>query len=285
MGKRLTSPKPSPWQSGCMRHTKRRLTKLAFALYGLGLGASVGAQVHPVASRTAPRAATVVESRWQDSFDAFAAADSLQAPSPGGVLFVGSSSIRLWKDLETQFGDTPVLKRGFGGSRMLDVVAHVDRLVLPYQPRLIVVYAGDNDLAEGRLPAEVLASFTQFVDRVRAELPHTRIAYLSIKPSPSRATLMPQAMETNALIAAYCAAQANLDYIDIYSRMLDAEGRPRADLFTGDALHLNPAGYAVWKSAISPHLIIQLPPTAAATTAAVSAGPALLSVKLPPRAP
>lgn len=265
-----------------MRTTKRRLTKLALAMYGLGLGASVGAQPLPV-QRASPRAAAV-DTRWQDSFEAFAAADQQRAPAPGGVLFVGSSSIRLWSDLETQFGDVPVLKRGFGGSRMLDVAAHVDRLVLPYKPRLVVVYAGDNDLAEGRTPAEVLASFTQFVQAVQAALPGTRIAYLSIKPSPLRAALMPQAIATNAMIEAYSASVPGLDYIDIYSRMLDAEGQPRADLFASDALHLNPAGYAVWKSAISPHLVIQLAPSASAA-APVSAAPPLLAVKLPPRAP
>lgn len=265
--------------------TKRRLTKIAFALYGLGLGASIGAQTPANATRAGARTASVVEPRWQDSFDAFAAADQQRAPQPGGVLFVGSSSIRLWGDLETQFGDTPVLKRGFGGSRMLDVAAHVDRLVLPYQPRLIVVYAGDNDLAEGRTPAEVLASFTQFVERVRAELPSTRIAYLSIKPSPRRAGLMPQAIATNALIAQYSESVPNLDYIDIYSRMLDTDGRPRADLYTADALHLNPAGYAVWKSAISPHLVIKLAPPGAAAQTSVSATPSLVSVQPPARPP
>ncbi|WP_082497750.1 SGNH/GDSL hydrolase family protein [Pseudorhodoferax sp. Leaf267] len=267
-----------------MRKTKRRLTKLAFTLYGLGMGASIGAQTHPVASRPAARATAVVDTRWKDSFDAFAEADQKQAPKAGGILFVGSSSIRLWNDLETQFGDEPVVKRGFGGSRMLDVTAHVDLLVLPYKPRLVVVYAGDNDLAEGRTPIEVLASFTQFVERVRAALPDTRIAYLSIKPSPLRATLMPQAIETNALIEKYSASVPNLDYIDIYSRMLDAEGKPRADLYGADSLHMNPAGYAVWKSAISPHLVVKLP-EAALADAKLSAEPSLVSVKVPPRAP
>lgn len=243
-----------------MRTTKRRLTKLAFALYSLGLGASAGAQVMPLpAGRGVPQqrptaAPTPVETRWKDSFDAFAAADLQQAPQAGGVLFVGSSSIRLWDDLETQFEKMPVIKRGFGGSRMLDVAAHVDQLVLPYKPRLVVVYAGDNDLAEGRTPQQVLDSFVQFVERVHAELPDTRIAYLSIKPSPSRAALMPQATQANTLIAAYSASTPQLDFIDIYTRMLDAEGKPRGELFSPDALHLNPAGYAVWKSTITPHL-------------------------------
>ncbi len=271
--------------------TKRRLTKLAFALYGLGMGASLGAQTQTVATRTAPRA-TVVDTRWKDSFDAFAAADQKQAPRTGGVLFVGSSSIRLWNDLETQFGDEPVIKRGFGGSRMLDVTAHVDQLVLPYRPRLIVVYAGDNDLAEGRSPGDVLGSFTQFVERVRAELPETRIAYLSIKPSPLRASLMPQAIEANRLIEQYSSTTPNLDYIDIYSRMLGADGQPRADLYGQDSLHLNPAGYAVWKSAISPHLVVRVPGTAVAaavpgspTAPGVTGQPTLVQVQVPARAP
>ncbi|MFT3718600.1 SGNH/GDSL hydrolase family protein [Pseudorhodoferax sp.] len=241
-----------------MRKTRRRLTKLALALYSLGMGASAGAQQQwPPPGRAGPqRAAPVADTRWKDSFDAFAAADRQQAPAPGGILFVGSSSIRLWDGLERQFQGAPVLKRGFGGSRMLDVAAHADRLVLPYRPRLIVVYAGDNDLAEGRTPQQVLDSFIQFVARVRAALPDTRIAYLSIKPSPLRAALMPQAMQANALIAGYAAATPNLDFIDIYSRMLDAQGRPRTDLYGGDALHLNADGYALWKAAIAPHLAL-----------------------------
>lgn len=240
-----------------MRTTKRRLTKLALALYGLGIGASAGAQTTPPAARGAPqqRSEAVVDTRWKESLDAFAAADRQQAPQPGGVLFVGSSSIRLWDGLEKQFEGMQVVKRGFGGSRMLDVAAHVDRLVLPHRPRLIVVYAGDNDLAEGRTPEQVRDDFARFVQRVRAELPDTRIAFLSIKPSPLRASLMPQARQTNALVAAYAATTPDLDFIDIYSAMIDASGQPRADLYGSDALHLNPQGYALWKTAIAPHLV------------------------------
>ena len=104
------------------------------------------------------------------------------------MVFVGSSSIRLWKDLEQQFDASQmIVKRGFGGSRMSDCANYVGRLVVPYKPHLVVVYAGDNDLAEGRSPQEVLASFRRFVAGVRKALPETRIAYLSIKPSPRRA--------------------------------------------------------------------------------------------------
>ncbi len=245
-----------------MRTPQRRLTRLAFALCSLGIGASLGAQVPPASSR--PMRSVALDTRWKSSFDAFAAADRAQAPQPGGVLFVGSSSIRMWEGLETQFGNgLPVTKRGFGGSRMQDVAAYAGQLVLPYRPRLVVVYAGDNDLAEGRTPAEVLDSFVQFVEQVHAALPETRIAYLSIKPSPLRAALMPQAVQTNALIAGYAARTPGLAFVDVYSRMLDASGRPRADLYLGDALHLNNDGYALWKSLIAPLLAGPAPATAA----------------------
>lgn len=203
-----------------------------------------------------PRAGvpSVIDDRWRDSLNAFAASDKLHAPAAGGVLFVGSSSIRLWNDLETQFQTASVVKRGFGGSRMSDCARYVANLVLPYKPRLVVVYAGDNDLAEGQTPDDVLASFKSFVEQVRADLPSTRIAYLSIKPSPLRASLMPAIVRTNTLIAQYVVSVPNLDFIDIYSKMLDADGRPRTELFMPDQLHLNADGYAIWKTVISEHL-------------------------------
>ena len=227
---------------------------LMLTLCGVALGAAFGAHAQTTRKAARTHAAPTVEERWRESLDAFTAADTTRAPHAGGVVFVGSSSIRLWAGLESQFGSTRVVKRGFGGSRMTDCARYADRLVVAYQPRLVVVYAGDNDLAEGRSPQQVLESFQEFVERVRAELPDTRIAYLSIKPSPRRAALMPVARATNALIRDYSAITPNLDFIDIYSKMLDAQGAPRADLFLADALHLNPAGYAVWTSVIAGHL-------------------------------
>jgi len=234
----------------------RNSVRMAVALCGLGMGLAFGvhAQTMRKVGLTQRVGPVTIDARWKDSLDAFAAADQLHAPREGGVLFVGSSSIRLWNDLETQFETAAVIKRGFGGSRMSDCARYVEQLVLPYKPRLVVVYAGDNDLAEGRSPQDVLESFTEFVEKVREALPETRIAYLSIKPSPLRAALMPAVLQTNALIAKYSAASANLDFIDVYSKMLDADGKPRADLFLADSLHLNPAGYAVWKTEIASHL-------------------------------
>lgn len=240
--------------------------------------AIVAAGVLPSRAQTSPPAGPAARSerrpdapgpdmpnRWKESFDAFDEADRAAAPRPGGVLFVGSSSIRLWNDLETQFEDpVAVVKRGFGGSRLQDTTDHLQRLVLPYKPRVVVVYAGDNDLAEGRTPQQVLQSFADFVAGVHAALPATRIAFVSIKPSPLREKLMQLAAQTNALIAAYCRGDARLDYVDVYSAMLGADGRPRDELFQADRLHLNAQGYALWKSVIAEHLVARSAPSAAA---------------------
>jgi len=193
--------------------------------------------------------------RWQSSLDAFASADRERAPEPGGVLFVGSSTIRLWTDLRQDFRDLPVvINRGFGGSTMADCNGLVRRLVVQYRPRHVVVYAGDNDLAEGRSPAQVLESFRAFVGAVRTALPDTRISYVSIKPSPLRSALLPQVREANALLAAYVRGVPDSDYIDIFTPMLDADGQPRAELYGPDRLHMNAAGYDLWQAVIAPHL-------------------------------
>ncbi|WP_439518953.1 SGNH/GDSL hydrolase family protein [Hydrogenophaga sp.] len=206
-------------------------------------------------ARPPEKAPATVDPRWHASLEAFAAADLRQTPQPGGVLFVGSSSIRLWNDLETSFADQPVvIKRGFGGSQLLDCVKLVDRLVLPYKPRLVVVYAGENDIAEGATPQQVLERFSAFVQAIKADLPGSRIAYVSIKPSPLRAGLMPQVREANELIRTYSQTEPQLDFIDVYSLMLDASGQPRGELFSSDRLHLNADGYALWQRVIASHL-------------------------------
>ncbi|WP_233575694.1 SGNH/GDSL hydrolase family protein [Noviherbaspirillum saxi] len=193
-----------------------------------------------------------IDPKWASSFAAFEQADKEKAPPPGGVLFVGSSSIRLWDGLETQFEAMPVVvKRGFGGSRMEDCKNYLGRLVVPYKPRLVIVYAGDNDLAEGRTPEQVMQSFSEFVKGVHTALPDTKIAYMSIKPSPARRGLLDKVRATNTLIENYIASSSNIRYIDIFTPMLDANGNPRTELFREDALHLNTTGYALWKSVIS----------------------------------
>lgn len=234
---------------------KRRM-RTAVAVFGLALGAvsPIHAQTMRKVSIDSRESVAAIDARWRESLEGFAASDRAHAPAPGGVVFVGSSSIRLWNDLEREFGTEGIVKRGFGGSRMSDCARYTAQLVLPYKPRVVVVYAGDNDLAEGGSPESVLASFQALVDQVHAALPDTRIVYVSIKPSPSREALMPAAIQTNELIQRLVTTDPKLEYVDVYTLMLDGKGQPRAELFLPDALHLNAAGYAIWKSAIAGHL-------------------------------
>nr|WP_226986173.1 SGNH/GDSL hydrolase family protein [Ramlibacter tataouinensis] len=229
-------------------------------------------------AQQADSAAAAARARWQSSLAAFEAADKLARPSDGGVLFVGSSTIRLWDRLSQDFSQLPVvINRGFGGSTMDDCGHFARQLVVAYRPRHVLVYAGDNDLAEGRSPAQVLESFQAFVRTVRAELPDTRIDYISIKPSPLRAALLPRAREANALLAGYVATLPNAGYIDVFTPMLDGAGAPRADLYGPDRLHMNAAGYALWRSVIAarvttPPAPLESPSPALATRA-VSTSP------------
>lgn len=230
--------------------TFKSVLTLAFAVFGaLTFAASAAG-----APSTAPTDSTK-GSPWEQAFAGFADDDKSHPHPAGGVLFVGSSSIRLWSDLQEQFKDLPVvINRGFGGSELADCVKNLNRLVIRYRPSTVLVYAGDNDLAAGTTPAEVLHRFAAFVDGVHRELPDTRIAYISIKPSPLRISLMPQIKETNGLIRNYAAGLDKVAFIDVYTPMLDSAGKPRAELFRADSLHLNADGYALWKRVIGPHV-------------------------------
>ena len=224
----------------------------------LALLASFASQAQSAAPANvdAPSVEMAAEARWQGDLAAFAAADETQIPGADGVLFVGSSSIRLWSSLAQDFRQLPlVINRGFGGSTMRDCSLLAQNLVVRYKPKQVFVYAGDNDLAQGRKPMQVLASFATFVDTVRASLPHVRIGYISIKPSPARELLMPQIRETNHVIAAYLKRLPNSDYIDIFTPMLGTDGQPRRELFRADNLHLNTDGYSLWRSIIASHLL------------------------------
>ncbi len=237
--------------------TPSRLTRL-LTLAALLIAAAPALQAQELAEFMPTAEAPTLspaQARWQGSLGAFASADQAQRPASGGLLFVGSSTIRLWPHLAQDFSAQPVLQRGFGGSTLADCSALTRELVTQYKPRQVLLYAGDNDLAEGRSPAEVLASFARFVQRVRAELPGTRIDYIAIKPSPARLALLPKVREANALIARHARTLKEVGYIDIFSPMLNAEGQPRPELFRADRLHLNAAGYQLWQSVIAAHLL------------------------------
>lgn len=191
-------------------------------------------------------------SRWEPELKAFEASDRTNPPPRNGVLFIGSSSFRLWKTMAQDFPRKPVLNRGFGGSEIADSTALASRIIFPYHPRMIVLYAGDNDLASGKSPEQVVSDYRAFVRTIRAQLSETRIAFLSIKPSPSRWRLKNEINAVNRQIAAM--QGKGLLFIDIYPHMLGPDGTPRADLFMPDGLHPNAKAYQLWASLIEPYL-------------------------------
>lgn len=196
--------------------------------------------------------------RWRREIDALLQADQHMAPPLGGLLFVGSSTIRLWQGLEQAFEEGtahPVLRRGLGGSRLSDWPALVPWLVTRYVPRQVIVYAGENDIAEGASPHAVLADFIRFVQAVHRERPGTPIAFVSLKPSPARQAHLAAMREANLLVQTWVLAQDGLDYIDVHTAMLDADGQPRTELFLRDRLHLSAEGHALWRQVISAHLL------------------------------
>ena len=208
----------------------------------------------PSTAGVAPRIPEQVSSpAWETDMQRFEAADAQSPPPRGGVLFIGSSSIRFWDTLAQDFPGVRVINRGFGGSELRDSTWYADRIIVPYAPRQILIYAGDNDLNAGRTPQQLRADFIAFVERVRRDLPKAKIAYISNKPSPSRAQLLPVQREANTLIAAE-AQRLGVDYIDIFTPMLDASGQPDESLFVEDRLHMNRAGYVIWQRAIAPYL-------------------------------
>ena len=187
----------------------------------------------------------------QVPFEAEVAAFDAQPAQPGAVVFIGSSSIRLWDTLAADFPGVPVLNRGFGGSELRHATQHARRLLEKHEPRLVVLYSGDNDLAEGRTPQQVEDDFVAFVDTVQALPSHPRIAVIAIKPSPLRAALLPAQRDANARLARVARSRERVDFIDVFTPMLDAGGAARPELFVADRLHLGPAGYALWRREIA----------------------------------
>ena len=185
---------------------------------------------------------------------AFEAVDKMNPPPKNAIEFIGSSSVKRWTTLAADFPGHKVFNRGFGGSHLSDSVAFADRIVIPYQPKLVVLYAGDNDIAAGKSPEQVFTDLKAFVAKVQAALPETRIACISIKPSPSRMKFIEQQKLANRLICEFIAGNPKLVYVDVFAPMLGSDGQPRAELFVSDQLHLSKAGYQLWTDILKPVL-------------------------------
>jgi lysophospholipase L1-like esterase len=192
--------------------------------------------------------------KWDTDIQAFEASDKANPPPQHAVLFIGSSSIRFWKSLPSDFPEYNVINRGFGGSDLDDATAFADRIVKPYHPAAIVLYAGDNDLQNGDSPEQVRDDFQAFVTRVRGFDPQVPIAFISIKPSVARVNLLPNIERANRLIRDWAMEQKGVAFLDVAPAMVDAKGQPKPELFIEDGLHMNPTGYALWVAQVRPWL-------------------------------
>jgi len=197
--------------------------------------------------------ATHDSSVWEKDIASFEKTDRIAPPPPDAIVFTGSSSIRLWKTLELDFPEYYVLNRGFGGCQLADVVHYADRIITPYRPSQIVIYAGSNDINAGKSPEIVFGDFVALVRKIKSHCPNARISYISIAPNPARWAQVDKVRKANALIADYC-RRHQIDFIDVFPRMLGPDGQPRPELFVSDRLHMNAKGYALWREAVRPHL-------------------------------
>ena len=194
--------------------------------------------------------------RFERAIERFEKQDAKAAPPEGAVLFVGSSSIRMWHDrLAEDVAPLTVVGRGFGGSNMNDLLHYLDRVVIPYRPRAVVIYEGDNAIAQGVSPKMIADTFDQVVSAIHDELPGCRVYMLSIKPSPARWEMWPAMLRANRLLAEACAADDRLTYIDLSTPMLGNDGEPRPELYVKDRLHLTREGYELWRSILRPVLM------------------------------
>jgi lysophospholipase L1-like esterase len=192
--------------------------------------------------------------KWESAIAAFEKADEAKPPPQGAIVFVGSSSIVKWK-LADYFSDLTYIQRGFGGSQLADSVHFAPRIVTKYEPKTVVLYAGDNDLAGGKTPEQVAADFDAFVKVVHEKLPKTRIIYIAVKPSVARWKLIDKVRQTNKLIADACAKDSErLVFFDIQPLMYGANGEPDPALFVKDGLHLSDEGYKRWSEKLRPLL-------------------------------
>jgi lysophospholipase L1-like esterase len=199
----------------------------------------------------APTAAT---HPFEKDIMAFEAADRSNPPAPGAILFVGDSQFTRWKTLQQDLPDYRLINRGFGGSKMTDLLYYTDRIVLPYKPRMIVINEGGNDIHAGRTPEQLLANIKTFVKKVRAVMPGVPIAFSGLTSSPARITETAQRLHFNHLLKTYLAHGKKLIYLDLFNDFVGTDGMPRKELFVQDQLHDSEAGYAIRVRVVRPFL-------------------------------
>jgi lysophospholipase L1-like esterase len=195
------------------------------------------------------------QERWESTIKKFEDTDKVTPPPQNAIVFIGASSIVRWNLPESfpEFGPRAI-NRGFGGSLAADSTRYAERIVISYKPRIVVFYAGDNDVEANHTPEQIAGDFTAFERKVHAALPATQIIFISIKPSIRRWPWIEQIKSANALVRQYCATHSHLTFVDIVPQMIGADGKPRKELLVEDGLHMTPAGYKVWNDALRPLL-------------------------------
>lgn len=192
--------------------------------------------------------------RWEPDIAAMEAADRESPPPKGGVVFIGSSGIRLWKTLAEDYPDHKVINRGFGGSQLIDSSYFADRLIFPHEPKQVIIRAGGNDINDGRLPREVADDFAEFVRLVHSKLPDTEILFMGWNPSLARWGQTDKLMEMNRLVREQALEMPRVGYIDTASFVLGEDDLPRPELFVEDQLHFSPEGYKLLAEIVRPYL-------------------------------
>ena len=193
--------------------------------------------------------------RYESSVAAYEAADRLKPPVAGGTLFLGSSTFTLWgHELEREFAPFQALNRGFGGATIAEIDHYLERICFPYRPRLILFYAGTNDIADGHSPQQLVRDFAHLTTRLRQKLPDTRVAYVSMAMPPSRVRFEREYASANQLLREFTEKQPDMDFVDVSQLLLDEQGRPRGQFYREDQLHMKPAGYALWTPVLREYL-------------------------------
>ena len=220
----------------------RRMTLAGTVIFGLLAGVTFAEE--PVADPD--------PARFEEFIQNFVAHDTKNSFPENAILFVGSSSVRFWATAEA-FPDKQIINRGFGGSHMSDLIHYYETVVKPYKPSKVFIYEGDNDIGSGKSAERVVADFETFFKRAQADLPDTQFLVLAIKPSKLRWEKWAAMEQANEMIREYTNRDADLVYVDVASPLLGDDGKPK-DVFVEDGLHLNKAGYELWRDTVAPYL-------------------------------
>lgn len=200
---------------------------------------------------------TIQAQPFANEIAAFKKADSIKFPPQNAILFVGSSSFRIWQNVQTSFPSHKIINRGFGGSLLPDVIRYASDIIFPYNPKQIVIYCGENDIASSdNVTAQiVLERFKTLFQIIRNRMLHVPVLFVSIKPSPSRWALKNKMIEANELIRKYLKKKKHANFVNVWNVMLGPDGKPIETLFLPDNLHMNASGYLIWQKIIESHLL------------------------------